>query len=181
MITSEKLIELCKRGDPAGYTGLYHAHSKQVYNTIYRLLNHTGEAEDVMQETFVAAFGSIHQFKNEGAFRSWIKRIAINKAINLIRKRKLHWVELEQEDGVMDDADVVDEEAFEFQMDSVAEAIKSLPEAYRTVFQLYAVENVPQVEIAQMLGISSSAVRVQYFRAKNKVLDTLREKSYYEN
>jgi len=178
MTTPEELIELCKKGNPLGYTGLYNAHSKQVYNTIYRLLNHTGEAEDILQETFVTAFQSIHQFNHTGAFRSWIKRIAINKAITLIRKRKLKWVELDVGEPILfEEEEAVDEEAFEYTMDTVAQAIEMLPVNYRTVFQLYAVENIPQTEIAQMLGINHNAVRTQYFRAKNKVLNTLKEKA----
>jgi RNA polymerase sigma factor (sigma-70 family) len=155
MTTPDELIEMCKQGNPLGYTGLYHAHSKQVYNTIYRLLDHTGEAEDVLQDTFVAAFQSIHQFNHTGAFRSWIKRIAINKAVNLIRKRKLKWIELEPGDIIETEVnEPIDEEAFEYTMDAVARAIELLPVNYRTVFQLYAVENIPQTEIAQMLGIN---------------------------
>jgi RNA polymerase sigma factor (sigma-70 family) len=178
MTTPEELIELCKKGNPLGYTGLYNSHSKQVYNTIYRLLNHSGEAEDVLQETFVAAFQSIHQFNHTGAFRSWIKRIAINKAISLIRKRKLRWVELEIGEPIMAiEEDAIDEEEFEYTMDKVVLAIDLLPVNYRTVFQLHAVENIPHTEIAQMLGISHTSVRTQYFRAKNKVLNTLKEKA----
>jgi len=178
MASTEELIELCKKGNPLGYTGLYNAHSKQVYNSIYRLLDHSGEAEDVLQETFVTAFQSIHQFKNTGAFESWIKRIGINKAVNLVRKRKLKWVELETgETLITGDDEVVDEEEFEYTMDAVTQAIALLPDNYRTVFQLYAVENIPQTEIAEMLGINYNAVRTQYFRAKNRMLDMLREKT----
>ncbi len=161
-----------------GYTGLYNAYAKQVYNCIYRLLDHSGEAEDVLQETFVTAFQSIDQFNHSGAFAGWIKRIGINKAITLVRKRKLKWVELEHQDmlGTGDD-EAIDEEGFEYTMDAVARAIAMLPLNYRTVFQLYAVENIPQTEIAQMLGINHNAVRTQYFRAKNKVLDILKERN----
>ncbi|RKR85209.1 RNA polymerase sigma-70 factor (ECF subfamily) [Mucilaginibacter gracilis] len=177
MATPDELIELCKNGDPLGYTGLYQAYAKQVYNSIYRLLDHSGEAEDVLQETFVAAFQSIHQFNHTGAFGSWIKRIGINKAVTLVRKRKLKWVELEPVDMMTREDEAIDEEDFEYTMDAVTQAIALLPVNYRTVFQLYAVENVPQTEIAKMLGISHNAVRTQYFRAKNKVLNMLKEKA----
>ncbi len=181
MTTTDELIALCKKGNPLGYTGLYNAHAKQVYNSIYRLLDHSGEAEDILQETFVTAFQSIHQFNNTGPFVSWVKRIGINKAITEVRKRKLRWVELEEEDtSNIHDQDAVDEEHFEYTMDAIAQAIALLPQNYRLVFQLYAVENVPHTEIAQMLGINQGAVRTQYFRAKGKVLSILKEKDHYE-
>jgi RNA polymerase sigma factor (sigma-70 family) len=90
-ITHEEMVEKCKRGDPSGYTGLYQRHSKEVYNTIYRLVNHTAEAEDLLQETFVAAFNAIGRFEHTGGFRAWIKRIAINKSLSYLRKRRSGW------------------------------------------------------------------------------------------
>lgn len=65
-ITSEEIVEQCKRGDTSAFSALYHMHSKEVYNTIYRLVPHTGEAEDLLQEVFVAAFQAIHRFENTG-------------------------------------------------------------------------------------------------------------------
>ncbi len=90
------MVNKCKRGDPSGYTELYHRYAKEIYNTIYRLVNHTAEAEDLLQESFVAAFQAIGSFENTGGFRAWIKRIAINKSISWLRKRKNQvWTEFD--------------------------------------------------------------------------------------
>lgn len=173
-ITHEELIDRCKRGDSSGYTGLYNQHAKEVYNTIYRLVNHTAEAEDILQDSFVAAFQAIAGFENTGGFRAWIKRIATNKSIDAIRKRKMKWVELEPSGIVVAD-ESIDEKEFDFTVETVRRAIDALPEAYRIIFQLYVIEDIPQVEIAQMLGLANNTVRIQYHRAKQKILTTLKQ------
>jgi len=179
MIKQEELIAMCRRGDARAYTPLYNEHAPAVYNTILRIIEHTGEAEDILQESFVAAFQGIAGFKETGGFRAWVKRIAINKSIDLIRKRKMKFVELEP-GWVMEDEEAVDEEAFEYTVEAVNDAIAELPEGYRTVFNLYVVENIPHAEIARMLGIEHTTVRTQYHRAKQKILNILKEGGYCE-
>ena len=174
-IGQEELVVRCRRGDPVAYTMLYQQHATAVYNSILRLVEHTGEAEDILQESFVVAFQRIDTFQNTGGFRAWVKRIAINKAIDLIRKRKLKFVELEAEWMPDQEDEIPDEESFEFAMAEVITAIDALPANYRTVFNLYAVENIPHTEIAQLLGLESNTVRTQYHRAKQKILNTIKQ------
>jgi RNA polymerase sigma-70 factor (ECF subfamily) len=178
-ITTEELVVLCKKGDPAGYTGLYNLYAKEVYNSIYRLVGHTAESEDILQESFVAAFQAIGGYEHTGGFRAWIKRIAINKSISWLRKKKVRMVELDPADGATEEAPV-DEAAFSFTVEKVQEAMEQLPDPYKRVFQLYVVENIPQVEIAGMLGIANNTVRTQYHRAKQKILTILKENGYAE-
>jgi RNA polymerase sigma factor (sigma-70 family) len=178
MIRQEELIAMCRRGDAAGYTGLYNQHAKTVYNSILRLIEHTGEAEDLLQESFVAAFQGINNYKDTGGFGAWVKRIAINKSIDLIRKRKLRFVELDS-GMIFKEEEKIDEAAYEFTMDAVNDAIDALPKGYRTIFHLYALENIPQAEIAQMLGLENTTVRTQYHRAKNKILHAIKVGGYH--
>jgi RNA polymerase sigma factor (sigma-70 family) len=180
-ITHEEMVDRCKRGDATGYTALYNLHAKEVYNTIYRIVHHTAEAEDLLQETFVAAFQAIGGYEHTGGFRAWIKRIAINKSITWLRKRKLKLVELDTGGVSIKDDDPIDEKAFEFKVEEVRRAIDALPEGDRVIVQLYLFENIPQVEIAQMLGMANDRVRIQYHRAKQKVLRILKEGGYHEN
>jgi RNA polymerase sigma factor (sigma-70 family) len=179
MIREEELIAMCKRQDAAAYSGLYNQHAGAVYNTILRLVDHTAEAEDILQESFVAAFQGIDGFKNTGGFRAWVKRIAINKSIDWMRKRKLRFVQLEPGQAMVEE-DVIDEAIFEFTIDAVNEAIAGLPDGYRTVFNLFAVEQLSHTEISQMLGLQNTTVRSQYHRAKHKILETLRQGGYHE-
>jgi RNA polymerase sigma factor (sigma-70 family) len=179
-IKHEEMVEKCKRGDPSGYTELYHRHAKEVYNTIYRLVNHTAEAEDILQETFVSAFQAIDRFEYTGGFRAWIKRIAINKSISWLRRRKLKLVELNTAGITVEEEEAIDEKAFVFKVEEVRRAIDLLPGTYRTIVQLYLFEQIPQAEIGKMLGMADNTVRVQYHRAKQKILHTLKEGGYHE-
>jgi RNA polymerase sigma factor (sigma-70 family) len=172
-IKHDEVVERCKRGDTSAFTQLYHQYSKEVYNTIFRLVPHTGEAEDLLQEVFVSAFQAIHKFENTGGFRAWIKRIAINQSISWIRKQKLRMVELDDSKGSFAEEDSIDEEQFSFKVEEVKKAIEELPDTYRTIVQLYLFENIPQEEIATMLGISYNNVRIQYHRSKQKILKSL--------
>ena len=177
MSTQQNLIAMCKEGNPHAYTGLYNQHAKYVYNAICRYVEHTAEAEDILQETFVDAYRDIGDLNNADSFGGWVKRIAINKAINWLRKKKLMLIELEPEKTIAAE-EPIDEDDFEYTMSKVSEAIEALPITYRTVFQLYAIENIPQQEIAQLLGMTHTGVRTQYFRAKNRLLETLKEGQY---
>lgn len=176
MNSQEELIAMCKNGDPAAYTELYNQHALAVYNSIVRLVRHTAEAEDILQESFVAAFQGIAGFASTGGFRAWVKRIAINKSIDWIRKRKISFVELEPHLVHLKDKEFTDEPVLQYTMDTIAAAIELLPDNYRTIFNLYAVENIPQAEIAQMLGLEHATVRTQYHRAKQKLLGILTQK-----
>ncbi len=166
-------MERCKRGDPSAYTELYNLYAKEVYNSIYRLINHTAEAEDILQESFVAAFQAIDRYEHTGGFRAWIKRIAINKSISWLRKKKIRLVELETGNVRIEEEEPIDEKAFAFKLEEVKQAIEALPEGYRTIVQLHLFENITHVEIANMLGIANNTVRIQYHRAKKKILHSL--------
>lgn len=173
-IRTDEWVEKCKQGDSRAFTELYHLHARELYNSIYRIVQHTGEAEDLLQDSFVVAFQSIQQFEYRSSFGAWIKRIAINKAITALRKRKIQFKELSfdaetpQEEGI-------DEVGFELQVESVKAAIAALPEGYRTVVNLYLFDNIPQEEIGTILGISHNTVRTQYHRAKARIMKTIKE------
>ncbi|KQC00073.1 hypothetical protein AQF98_13990 [Pedobacter sp. Hv1] len=168
---------MCKNGDPNAYTELYNKYAKYVYNAICRYVEHTAEAEDILQETFVDAYRNINSLNNPNNFGGWVKRIAINKAINWLQRRRFKMIELEPEKESIAE-EPIDEDDFEYTMSKVNKAIEALPLIYKTVFQLYAIENIPQLEIAQLLGMTHTGVRTQYFRAKNKLLETLKEIQY---
>ncbi|MFX5510209.1 sigma factor, partial [Acinetobacter baumannii] len=86
---TEEWVERGKKGDSRAFTELYHRYAKELYNSIFRIVQHTGEAEDLLQESFVIACQQINQFEQRSSFGAWIKRIAINKAISSLRKKKI--------------------------------------------------------------------------------------------
>lgn len=151
------------------YEEIYHRYAKEVYNSIYRIVQHTGEAEDLLQETFLDAFEDLDYFFSRPQPSAWLKRVGINKAISVLRKRKLLLVE-GKEDLPDKPSDDLDEIEFEFKLNHVLIAIQQLPLGYRTIVQLYLIEEIPQEEIGRMLGVSHGTVRSQYFRARKQII-----------
>lgn len=179
--TDHELIALCQANNDLGYSGLYERYAKRIYNSIQRIVSHTAEAEDILQETFLTAFKEIGKLSGVASFEAWVKRVAINKAISHLRKKKIEFFDLEHtEIEAEKEYDIQENELFEMQVDDVRKSIDSLPQGYKTIVCLYLFENIPQEEIGAMLGISHNTVRTQYHRAKKKVLLSLKDKIYHE-
>ena len=175
-IQQDELVERCRRRDPRSYTELYNKYSKAMYNTSLRIVNHTGDAEDVLMESFTDAFAAIDSFAYKSTFGAWLKRIVINKSINTLRKRKLDIVDIDRTNaGELAGEEGPGEEDIQFKMDEVKRAIKELPNGYRTVLTLYLLEGYDQEEIAEILQIAHTTVRTQYIRAKQKLISILKK------
>ena len=180
-ITDQELIEMCLKGKDLGYAGLYNRHAKGVYNSIHRIVSHTAEAEDILQDTFCMIFGDMKKLQEVVNFGAWVKRIAINRSISHLRRKKITFTDLGDME-ISDDEPYSsgDDDIFQCRVEDVRKSIEALPTGYRTVINLYLFEQLSQVEIAGLLGLSHSTVRTQYHRAKNRVLLSLKDKSYYE-
>jgi len=174
----DELIERCLNGDSRGFKELYERYAKAMYNTCLRMLNNVAEAEDVLQESFIEAFKNLQRFEQRTSFGGWLKQICINRSINQLKKRKIDWVDMEQVAGY-DSADdmPVDEVETALQVETVKKAIMKLPDGYRTVLNLYLLEGYDHEEIADILQVAQSTTRTQYMRAKQKLLELLKEGS----
>lgn len=179
--TDQELIALCQANNDLGFTELYERYARRIYNSIYRIVSHTAEAEDILQESFLTAFKEIGKLSGVLSFEAWVKRVAINKSISHLRKKKIEFAEIDSADIEAEkEYDVLENEKFESQVDDVRKSIDNLPQGYKTIVCLYLFENIPQEEIGAMLGISHNTVRTQYHRAKKKILLSLKDKMYYE-
>jgi RNA polymerase sigma factor (sigma-70 family) len=174
----DELIERCLKADTLGYKELYVRYSKTMYNTCLRMLNNVAEAEDVLQESFIEAFKNLERFEYRTSFGGWLKQICINRSINQLKKRKIEWVDMEKT-AVYEYADEkqIDETEITMQVESVKKAIMKLPDGYRTVLNLYLMEGYDHEEIAEILNVAESTTRTQYMRAKQKLLQLLKEGS----
>src|SRR3984885_5398258 len=95
-ILRDDLVERCKQGDTRSFAALCQKYAKAMYNTSLRIVNHTGDAEDVLQEAFTDAFRSLNDFHYKSTFGAWLKKIVINKSINQLRKRKMDLIDIEK-------------------------------------------------------------------------------------
>src|ERR1700748_326955 len=174
-ILHDELVERCKRGDSRGFAELYSKYCKAMYNTSLRIVNHTGDAEDVLQEAFTDAFRSLEDFHYKSTFGAWLKRIVINKSINQLRKRKMDLIDIDKTNiGHIHEEDVPDEQEMQLKVEDIKRAVGLLPNGYRTVLTLYLFEGYEQEEIAEILQVSHATVRTQYMRAKQRLLQHIK-------
>lgn len=177
-IAATRLVNNCLKGDADSYRILYDQYVKAMYNTALRIVNNTADAEDIIQESFIDAFRSLQSFENRSGFGSWLKRIVINKSINLVKRDRKKWVEVDKDhidEIAIQGEPEIDEEDFVYKVDSIKRGIGLLPDGYRTVLTLYLIENYTQEEIGEVLGIAHATVRTQYLRAKKKLLEIIRQ------
>jgi len=175
-ILHDELVERCKQGDPRSYAELYQKYSKAMYNTSLRIVNNTGDAEDVLQESFTDAFSSIETFQYKSTFGAWLKKIVINKSINHLRKKKMDLIDLEKTNvGHLPEEDSLDEKDIQLKVEEIKRAVKLLPNGYRTVLSLYLFEGYDHEEISEILRVSHATVRTQYMRAKQKLISFIKQ------
>lgn len=171
------LVVECKQGSKKAHYELYQLYSKAMLNTAFRIVNNLDEAQDVLQEAFLDAFARINDFRQETTFGLWLKQIVVHRSINLLRKRKMDLVSIddEQVENLADD-DFDDDDDLQYKVAQVKEAMKLLPESYRVVLSLYLLEGYDHEEIGQILSINENTSRTQFLRAKRKLIEILKQK-----
>lgn len=147
-----------------------------MYNTCLRITNDEMEAEDVLQESFVSAFKNLASYKGTASFGSWLKRIVVNNAINLVKKRRLDVQPMENVSDLEERTDDLVEQDIIYEVDEVKTCIQMLPEGYRTVLSLYLMEGYDHKEIAGIMGITESTSKSQYNRSKKKLREILKDR-----
>ncbi len=158
-----------------------------MYNVCLRIVNHDAEAEDVLQDAFIDAFGHINSFRGQSTFGAWLKQIVVNRAINHLRGRRLNLVNLDEQSGTegwhedgeagkrfdVADTETTDDTDVVLEVERVRRVMAQLPEGYRVVLSLYLFEGYDHEEIGQVLGISEVTSRSQYLRGKKRLLELL--------
>lgn len=176
---NQELVEACRNHCRDAQFKLYQCYAKAMYNIALRIVKYEEEAQDVLQEAFLDAFLRIRDFRQETTFGLWLKQIVINKSINVIRKRKFEFQDINE----IEIADEWHEDAEDSNLDveQVKNAIAELPDGYRVVLTLYLIEGYDHEEIAHILKIKEGTSRTQYMRAKNKLKEILEKKGYYND
>lgn len=141
------------------------------------MVGNIAEAEDVLQESFLDAFNRIKDFRQETTFGLWLKQIVVHRSINLLRKRKMEWADLDSDEleNIADETPD-DQEEMRYKVERVKEAMKELPDGYRVVLSLYLLEGYDHEEIGQILNINENTSRTQFLRAKRKLSEILKQK-----
>jgi len=157
-----------------------------IFNFIYRMVRDREQVEDLTQEAFIKAFGSLKSFNEEFAFSTWLYKIATNNCIDYIRKKKLQMFSIDKpiESKDSDFAFELPDDSFEADKELISdqratmlnEAIEQLPEKYRLVIRLRHVEERSYEEISKMLKLPIGTVKAHIFRARELLYKQLRSK-----
>ena len=174
-IAHNTLIENCKKQSHKAQLEVYRLFYRGVYNTCFRILRRQDEAEDAMQDSFIKVFDKISTYSNGTPFEAWVKRIAINTAIDALRKKTVTIVDLDERIAVAED-DVDDFNENMLKVEAIKRGIDTLPDGYRLVLTLHLIEGYDYEEIAEVLKIAESTVRSQYIRGKKRLLEILTAK-----
>ena len=170
---TDALLQLCLTGKQSAQLEIYNRYYKAMYNTALRIVKHTAEAEDVMQESFLSAFTKLHTFKGDVTFGAWLKRIVINNSIYHYRKQqKNNAVDLDEVLYKVEDNDGVASDPYgytELKAQKVMETMKSLKDNYRVSLTLHLVEGYDYEEISEIMNISYANCRTTISRAKESL------------
>lgn len=159
----QELIEKSKKGNRIAQKALFDLYSKAMYNIVVRLVGNREDAADITQDGFIDAFTKLDQFANKATFGSWLKKIMVNRAVNFLNRRRIHFdIEKDVEDFIEEDP-IENIEELMLQLNS---SLRELPEGCRIVFTLYYFEGYDHGEISSILLMSESTSKSQLNRAK---------------
>ncbi|MEL1241635.1 RNA polymerase sigma factor [Flavobacterium flavipallidum] len=162
-------IRKCIENDRGAQQKIYQLYAPVLYGLCIKYMKNEEDAKDVFQEAFVVAFQKMNQYRFEGSFEGWLKRIFINKLIETLKKRKR---DLLFEDETFQ-GDIIDEEedvdVYSIPKEKLVECIQQLPDQYRLVFNLYYFEKMKHKEIALALNISEGTSKSNLNRAKGNL------------
>ena len=170
-----EIIEKCKQNNRKAQLQLYNQYCDGMFVVANRFVKDTLEAEDIVQEAFIKAFAKLHQYKAEVTFGAWLKRIVINKSIDLLKSRKQEMLELDEAHLKVVDSSYEDEWLVDdaITLDEVKDAISKLSDKYKYVVMMFLIEGYDHQEIAEVLNITEVASRTQLSRGKAKLKELL--------
>ena len=163
-MTETDLIKGCIKGNAQCQRMLFEQYAGKMMSVCLRYANDTMEAEDIMQDGFIKVYQYLHQFKFEGSFVGWIRRIIVNTAIRHLEKKKIQFKDIDESGA---NAPKLDPYAYaHLGQDDLMKLINQLPEGYKVVFNLNVIEGYSHEEIAEMLHIQAGTSRSQLVKAR---------------
>ena len=164
-MTEEQLVKECVSGNLIAQKKFYDLFAKKMMGVCLRYSNNYEEAQDVLQDGFIKIFNKLPDFQSKGSLEGWIRRIMVNTALDAYRKAKKHQnnVDVDAVSYLLDSNDYTLEE---INAQDLMKIIQSIPDGYRMVFNLFAIEGFSHKEIAEQLGVTESTSKSQFSRAK---------------
>ena len=173
------MIEGCRVGDQAARRELYERYGSKMLGVCMRYVRDRETACDLLHDGFITLYTKIGDYRGEGAFEGWMRRIFVNISLGYLRRHRLHM-------GTEDISEARSLSAAELTAlerlsgEELNEMLGQLAEGYRVILNLYAVEGYSHREIAEMLGISENTSRSQYARARGRLQELLHQRDEQE-
>lgn len=177
MDVEQNLIERCKNNDRQAQKLLFDKYATKMMGICLRYCKNYEDARDVMQDGFVKVFSKIDTFKGDSSFGTWMSRVFIHTSLNHFRKAhiKHEHVDITEYQFEQSTEDVKEASAYEWEKSTVLEAIQKLPDIYRVIINMYAVEGMSHDEISQELDISVGTSKSRLSRARALLKDVLKK------
>ena len=165
-MTEEQLIKSCIREEAASQKELFKHYSSRMFGVCLRYARNREDAEDILQDAFIKVFDKLDQFKFQGSFEGWIRKIVVNTALKkytvLRYSKEISGYEIkDNKESTMDPSAYA-----HLSHKELMNLIMQLPDGYRIIFNLYAIEGYQHDEIAEMLGIQPGTSRSQLVKAR---------------
>lgn len=165
--TLDEIIEGCIKEDPKCQEMLFKLFLPKLMTICRRYEHPSFGASDILQETFIRVFENIKKYDAEKAsIETWMKKIAVNTALNIMRARKIFFLDLDESYTQIADEKAIAQDVESISEEYIIEVIQRLPIGYRTVFNMYAIDGFSHKEIAEYLNISVQTSKSQLFKAK---------------
>ncbi|OUS14468.1 RNA polymerase subunit sigma-70 [Nonlabens dokdonensis] len=168
----KEVINSCKKNDRKAQRELYETISPKLYASCLRYAPNEAEAKDILQDSFIIIFKKIDQFNFTGSFEGWCKRITVNTALQRYRSTKVY--ELVNEDQIKDEESIEIEEYNDVPLDRLLQMIQNLPDRYRLVFSMYALDGYSHNEIAEMMNISVGTSKSNLARSRKHLQEMVK-------
>jgi RNA polymerase sigma-70 factor, ECF subfamily len=170
-MTEHRLIERAVEGDPLAVRTLYERYAPRVYAVVRRMAGDDDQAQDWAQEAWIRAFRALPSFRGESRFSTWIHRIAVNAALQALRKSGTR----ERREGEMPEEVAVGPRNRDVLLENrLEEALDRVPEGMRKVLILHDVEGYTHDEIGELMGINPGTSKSQLFKGRAKMRELLR-------
>lgn len=176
----ETLVARAQRGEAAAFDVLVERYKERLYATVYHMTSNHEDANDLVQETFIKAFKSLHGFRGRSSFYTWVYRIAVNRTINFLkRRRNRNQYSLDDVDnGIQTDPDFVElmshvtprkEVGLHELQGRLNEALQKLSEPHRAVVTMHDIQGMTHADIAKVMKCSEGTVRSRLFYARQQL------------
>ncbi|AVR44884.1 RNA polymerase subunit sigma-70 [Christiangramia fulva] len=172
-----ELIHQCRKENRNAQEQLYRLYAAKLFGLCLKYSENRQQAEDNLQDGFVQIFNKIKQFREEGSFEGWMKRVMVNTCLQKYRQQKVY--SLSNEAQIEEEDPEVEEE--EFEINFLLQCIQALPDRYRQVFSLYVLDGYSHREIAEMMNISEGTSKSNLARARMALKEKIEESRERQN